>query len=57
MPYLLSEQKIKVIIWCRVIKAVNFLNDPKISSQKEICAVEYQFYKKDTRCGQLNELH
>ena len=57
MFYLLSEQKIKIIIWCRVIKAVNFLNDPKISSQKEICAVEYQFYKKDTCCGQLNELH
>ena len=46
MSYLLSEQKIKIIICSRVIKAVNFLNDPKISSQKEICAVEYQFYKK-----------
>ena len=57
MSYLLSEQKIKIIIWRRVIKAVNFLKDPKISSQKQICAVEYQFYKKDTRCGQLNELH
>ena len=44
MFYLLSKQKIKIIIWCRVIKAVDFLNDPKISSQKEICAVEYQFY-------------
>ena len=38
-------------------KSRKFLKRPKNIESEAICAVEYQFYKKDTRCGQLNELH